>query len=146
MRRGKVRSVPGGPNDSLGTPEDHLRRVRGLGPIALDPCSNEDAIARVRASRAICLPNDGLCVPWSELTTLGDLIWVNPPYSAPRPRVDRAVEAAASGRPTLMLLKLDPTTKWAHRLYEYGVGFECRPLRRISFTGGAHRTGMIASW
>lgn len=146
MRKSEPRSVPGGAHDSLGTPEDHLRRVRSIAPIALDPCSNREAIARVRASRAICLPDDGIARAWSELTEVGDLIWVNPPYSSPRPWVDRAIDAAESGRPVLMLLKLDPTTKWAHRVYEHGSGYECRPLRRISFIGGAHRTGMFASW
>ncbi len=99
-----------------------------LGPVDLDPCSNERS--HIRARRMLQLepvdltippmpPSldevmaferrtrtqqaDGLAAPW-----VGS-VFVNPPYSAVGPW---AARLAAHDGPWIALLKLDPTTRW----------------------------------
>lgn len=61
--------------DTWNTPPEVLDRVRKLGPIGLDPCSNPTSI--VNAIREIRLPEDGLTAHW----TGHGLVFCNPPYS-----------------------------------------------------------------
>lgn len=55
----------------------------GIGTFGIDPATNVHSI--VPAAAKIMLPEDGLAALWA-----GDL-WCNPPYSRPRPWVDRCV-------------------------------------------------------
>ncbi len=58
------------------TPECVLERLRELGPIALDPCSNDSSIVGAREEWRIERGEDGLARPWHDV----GLVYVNPPY------------------------------------------------------------------
>ena len=79
-------------SDEWHTPDDVLdfaRHVLG-GPIDLDPCSHPAAQQRVQARLAVALPDDGLARDlWAGR------VWLNPPYSNPRPWVERLLHFAA---------------------------------------------------
>lgn len=62
-------------SDDWCTPREVIDRVLCVGPIALDPCSNEQSI--VPAEQRICLPQNGLTAPWR----VDGIVYVNPPYS-----------------------------------------------------------------
>ena len=94
-------------NDDLGTPAwvlDIVRRI--VGQIELDPCSNPWAQSLVRAESAISKHEgmDGL-FRWSTIASRN--VWLNPPYSNPKPWALRAVEAADDGLEVFALVKLD---------------------------------------
>jgi hypothetical protein len=98
-------------SDDWCTPEEVLALVYQLGDIALDPCSNP--WSRVKARQRISRPDNGLAVDWLKLTESGDLIWVNPPFSSPRPWVEACARAGAYDRRVLLLAPV-ATTQWAH--------------------------------
>lgn len=54
-----------------------------------------------------------------ELLDIGTprVIWMNPPYSNPKPFVDWAIEARKAGHQVVLLLKCDPSTKVFTKLY-----------------------------
>ena len=60
---------------------------------------------------------DGLVIDW------GSRAYVNPPYSDPLPWVLKAIEEKSKGCSVVMLLKLDPTTRWYRALVESGAHF-----------------------
>ena len=70
---------------------------------------------------------DGLTIKWP-----GKRIFINPPYSNPRPWVERAISEARSGKTVVMLLKHDSSTRWFARLHEAGAVF-LTFVGRISF-------------
>ena len=72
---------------------------------------------------------DGLKIDWAA-----DRIFVNPPYSNPRPWVEKAIEAARAGKTVAMLLKHDTSTRWYSRLHEAGAHF-LAIIGRLAFTG-----------
>jgi hypothetical protein len=117
--------------DDWNTPPEVLARVRRVGPIMLDPCSNEHSV--VRAAINVMLPNpawdaaplknmntdalliaDGLEVDWLEASD-GDLVFVNPPYGRALVKwtVKMAYEAAR-GCAILALIPMRTDTKWFH--------------------------------
>jgi len=131
-------------NDSLCTPPWILDLVRSMGPIALDPCSNPWSTVGALESWSLHNGDDGLAQPWGPVANVDGSIFVNPPYSKPLPWCERAVEARASGAEIFMLLKHDPSTKWS-ALLRSNTDARCDFHRRITFVGGAHKSGMMAS-
>lgn len=89
-----------------------------IGPVDLDPCSNE--YSTVRATSKVQLPYNGLADKYWR-TTPGQRIFINPPYSDVGPWVARAAEAVRAGASVWLLLKLEPTTKWAAALDAIGT-------------------------
>jgi len=57
---------------------------------------------------------DGLKTDWESPA------FVNPPYSKPLPWVKKAVKEAKKGISVVMLLRVDPSTKWYKLLMEHG--------------------------
>jgi len=53
---------------------------------------------------------DGLKREWGLRT------FVNPPYSKPRPWIEKAIEESEKGKLIVMLLRGDTSTKWFHDL------------------------------
>ena len=49
--------------------------------------------------------------------------FVNPPYSNSEPWVDKAINEAKLGKRVIMLLKVDPSTRWWLKLVEAGAHF-----------------------
>ena len=76
-----------------------------------------------------CLPGktDGLEREWQDPT------YCNPPYSNPRPWVEKAIATAAKGRRVVMLLKHDSSTEWWRLLHEAGAMF-CPIIGRLKFS------------
>ena len=58
---------------------------------------------------------DGLSISWKDKT------YVNPPYSNPKPWVEKAIEENKQGKTVVMLLKFDSTTKWFKLLAEHNA-------------------------
>ena len=74
-------------NDEWWTPAEVIEPVRAaLGEIDLDPCTHPDAQRVIRAANYYARPDDGLTLPWSGR------VWLNPPYSKPRPWVYRLLQ------------------------------------------------------
>lgn len=55
---------------------------------------------------------DGLSTQWKELN------FVNPPYSNPLKWVEKAINEALIGNHSILLLRVDPSTKWYKMLME----------------------------
>tara|TARA_B100001964_G_scaffold138301_1_gene152555 strand:+ start:226 stop:576 length:351 start_codon:yes stop_codon:yes gene_type:complete len=71
---------------------------------------------------------NGLEEVWKDKT------YVNPPYSDPTKWIDKAIEENKKGKTIVMLLKVDPSTKWYRRIIE-GDGEILFFNRRIKFNG-----------
>lgn len=96
--------------DSWNTPKEVLDRVRELGEIDLDPCSNEDSIVGATAQY---VGSGGLDIDWTD--DMGDgLAYVNPPYGREIGRwVQRcALFGTTYAREVVALLPARPDTKW----------------------------------
>ena len=78
-----------------------------------------------------CLPdrNDGLTREW------GDPTYCNPPYSNPKPWVEKAIAESIKGRRVIMLLKHDSSTEWWRLLHEAGAIF-CPIIGRLNYSDG----------
>lgn len=70
----------------------------------------------------------GLTCEW-----VGDRVYVNPPYSNPKPWVERAIrECRQNGKTVALLLKHDSSTEWWRLLHEAGAHFFAA-LDRLKF-------------
>lgn len=85
--------------------------VRGFeaefGPFALDPASEPHT---AKAPSFYTVKDDGLARLWFGR------VWLNPPYSKPRPWLERAYEATSTGEADLVvaLLPASVDTGWFH--------------------------------
>jgi hypothetical protein len=78
-------------------PADIIERMRYVfdGPIALDPASNIEAQAVIRAERYYTIHDDGLARDWAARS-----LWLNPPFSVPKLGADGAPAVnAKTGKP-----------------------------------------------
>lgn len=144
-------------NDHWCTPPELLARVRAVGPIALDPCGNDhdvveasvcilpapavDGDTRRNATAMFC---DGLAVDWSGLGDDG-VVFVNPPYSDPRPWVEKAVAEADRA---VLLLPGATDARWFHALLDCERATVAFSVGRFSFLkegkrGRANRQGSV---
>ena len=60
---------------------------------------------------------DGLAMEW------GEVFFMNPPYSNPLPWVQKAIEETKKGKSGVLLLKVDPSTRWYKMLVENDAHF-----------------------
>ncbi len=133
--------------NDLGTPKDVLQVVKALGPIALDPCSNQWAKPIVGAVVELDVDRgeDGLAADWLAISR-GGLVYVNPPYG--HGHMDRWVakvrREAACGVEIVMLVKGDHSTDWWEALRERCDAI-CYWRKRIAFEGGPHGSGNFPS-
>lgn len=119
-----------------------------LPPVDLDPCSNHNSTVRARCRLSLARGQDGLACPWHQIDFVSGVdqgagvisvasvrtTFVNPPYSNVMPWVRRAGEFLAAGGECLMLVKLDPTTRWWAAAIDTGA--YAYPFRkRIRFAG-----------
>lgn len=119
-------------SDELYTPFEFLQSVYYcLGEIDLDPCSNSLEEPNVKARSHYTKAIDGLAFQriWAGK------IFMNPPYSAPKPWVERLLEEHAVGEveEAICLLPVDPSTAWWQALCDHPV---CLISRRLQFVGG----------
>lgn len=137
-------------NDDLCTPPWIVEEVNKIHRIAFDPCSNE--WSRVGADRAcdIRLGQDGLAADWFEECARAPLdrgqrgaIFVNPPYSRPLPWA-RKIAVNGTSMPIFALVKCAPSTRWWDTIRGVASA-RCDFDARITFIGGAHKSGMMDS-
>lgn len=120
--------------DAWGTPPEWIELARTvIGPIDLDPASNERAQMLVRAKRYYSKENSGLKQPWHA-----DSLWLNPPYSPElvgefAGRWCDVVEAGQVGA-ALMLVNNATETVWFQRSLRSATSV-CFPSKRIAFIG-----------
>ena len=126
------------------TPACVLDRVRQVGPIALDPCSNDASI--VAAHRSIKLPQSGLAADWGTLAYDG-LVFVNPPYG--RGELAKWMDkcAAEAGRlhltdiEVIALVPASTGARWFHEALAYASALVLWGPGRISFGNGPPGNG-----
>ena len=137
------KSLMSSKRDSWNTPECVLELVRKLGPIALDPCSNEDSI--VAANRKH--DRDGLDANWFTPVAEG-LIYVNPPYG--RDIGEWVNHCAAYGDASCEIVALLPArtdTKWfAHVWTASALCFWRGRLRFLGAPSSAPFPSVVAYW
>lgn len=100
--------------DSRFTPMDFMAHIYdAFGPIDLDPCGHE--ISPVIAQRRIllCEGGDGLAEPW-----IGNLVYVNPPYSALLVWLRRAHDQWMVGntKTVVCLVPVRTDSAWFHQV------------------------------
>lgn len=111
------------------TPRNVLDVIAKMGPIALDPCSNQHSI--VDAPTAFC-GDDGLSISWTFVAG-GGLIYVNPPYNQARAFVQKCVYEASQGAEIILLTASRTDTKWAHLIFATAKAVCLWGPGRISF-------------
>ena len=108
-------------NDLWRTPPEVVGFIeRKFGEIQLDLCASESG--RV-CDFCIDSEEDFLDDKWilRELVNMGDLCWMNPPYSNPLPFVKQAIKWSKAGYAVAGILNNDPSTKWYVELAEHAA-------------------------
>lgn len=103
--------------DDWYTPEEVTEFVyEVLGEIWLDPCSSDEANQHIGAKRYWTIEDDALTKLWEA-----DTVFMNPPYSKPKPFIKRFELAYSMGDigSGIMLLKGDPSTTWWDIVRQY---------------------------
>jgi len=82
---------------------------------------------------------NGLTVTWLSPA------FVNPPYSKPLDWVKKAIEESKKGCKVVMLLRVDPSTRWYKLLMEYGchVAFFNERLKFNDVKGSSNFASML---
>jgi len=80
-----------------------------------DPCPLNDKYKQMTITGDVV---DGLLIEWPNRT------FVNPPYSNPKPWVEKAISVnSKEGSTVALLLKHDSSTEWFRLLHEAGANF-----------------------
>jgi phage N-6-adenine-methyltransferase len=118
-----------GSGDEWYTREEEIKLVRMvLGEIDLDPASCQAANEIVKAKTFYTKEENGLDKPlWGK-------VFCNPPYSKPRPFIDKIVESYQSGEieSAILLVNSSTDTDWFHFAFE-NAKLTCFTDGRISF-------------
>lgn len=128
-------------DETWNTPADFLDVVRrALGPIALDPCSNEGSIVAARVEWRLERDGDSLGRPWTIGHLLGRRgpqggpIFVNPPYGRELPLWAQKIDdEARRGAEIVTLVPARTETQWFDLLRERGDAICLRG--RLTFLG-----------
>jgi hypothetical protein len=98
--------------DSWCTPPEVLRRVRLLGEIGLDPCSNPQSEVGAHIEWSRENGEDGLSQPWTDY----GLVFVNPPYGGKTSLTwtKKIADEARAGVEIVALLPARTDTRWFH--------------------------------
>lgn len=117
------------------TPEVVLERVRRVGPIMLDPCSNGRSIVRAKTEwRGPPHGPDGLAEPWAG----HGLVYCNPPYGRGIGQwVAKCALEALDGAEVIALVPARPDTAWWHEAVVLHAAAICFWRGRLSFLGAA---------
>lgn len=120
--------------DEYGTPRWLIRKLTSVVSFDLDPAAGAEPvqIADTRYTKK----DDGLRQDWDKPGI--NSIWLNPPYSDPKPFLKRLDEAVNHGSVTwgLALTKSDTSTGWFHSHITSATA-TCFLDDRLSFVGGA---------
>lgn len=129
-------------SDEWSTPINVFDRIAQVyGPFDLDACCREET---AKAQLYYTKEHDGLEREWHGR------VWVNPPYSDPRPWIKKAVESVRQGdaQRVVMLLPAATDTSWFHDLVlpHADVVFVKGRIRFIGWQGtpiGSPKAGSI---
>jgi len=95
-------------SDEWATPPEFVAQLEAeFGAFDLDPCAREET---AKAPLYYAIEDDGLRQPWEGH------VFVNPPYSAPGPWVEKAIQEAGGGATILLLLPAATDVGWFHEL------------------------------
>lgn len=132
-------TLPDAPPDTTGDEAYTDPRIvtaarAALGQIDLDPASCAEAQRVVQAARWYGLDHpdpagrDGLTSPWAGR------VWLNPPFSAPMPWVERLIAAYQAGAvpAAVLLVRGDPSTAYSQKLRGVAAA-SCWPSPRLQF-------------
>lgn len=100
-----------------------------LGPVWLDPCSNEFSTVRAKMTFRLDRGQDGIALARLVPRNPPGLVWINPPYS--RGMVLAFVRAYRHTR-FAFLVRHDTSTEWFAELYN-ATRYVLQPLRRVNF-------------
>jgi hypothetical protein len=128
--------------DNWQTPEWIFDLVREVGPIGLDPCTNDANPANAdRFLTPDSLP-DGLIADWLELSA-DQIVWCNPPYgrSIIGSWIGKILVEVGRGCEVIALTRGDTSTEWARAMFAK-ARLVCFPPR-IRFRGA---TGSPNFW
>jgi len=131
------------------TPEEVLRRVRDVSPIALDPCTTVDNPCG--ATWFYTVKEDGLYRSWRRRRQAAAqwsgtdhpaehewLVYMNPPYGRELPRwIAKAIAEAAQGAEIIALVPSRTDTRWWKLCVESAAAIR-HWHGRITFRGAAH--------
>lgn len=117
----------GAPKDEWGTPWPLFRDLDNEFRFTLDVCASEE---NRKVARFIPPELDGLRQPWH---LLGDVCWMNPPYSEIAPWMGKAADEALCGATVVALIPNATETLW-FGTNVWGRAAELRFLtRRVQF-------------
>lgn len=117
-------------SDEWYTPIEFIEAAREvMGGISLDPASSHEAQNVIGATVYYTLEDDGLEQEW-----VGRNVWLNPPYSAPRPWVEKLIESLEAGsvESAILLVNTANSPQWARPLW-HGPYVVCLLDRRVRF-------------
>lgn len=121
--------------DDWYTPQKYIDAARRvLGAIDLDPASSQKAQRIVQAARYFTIADDGLAHPWQARS-----LWLNPPYSAPGPWVEKLIGEHEAGHvgAAILLVYVATDTSWFQGLWNYPI---CFVRGRIQFNNRRGRS------
>ena len=97
--------------DTYETPIDLFKNLDAEFRFGFDVCAGH---LTAKCPEYWTVEDDALTKDWAKDTNniFGHYLWCNPPYSKIRPWVDKAIEAQANGKGTVMLAFCDPSSKW----------------------------------
>lgn len=113
--------------------------TRAIGPVWMDPCSNERSTVDARMTFQLARGQDALVLARYVPRRPPGLVFINPPYS--RGQVIRFVRAFVHTR-FMFLLRHDVSTMWFRELYA-ATSVILQPWQRVNFIappGLAHKT------
>jgi len=122
--------------DDWCTPEDVLTRVRFVGDIGLDPCSNDESI--VGASFDFGFHDDGLNRNWAANVRRRQLVYVNPPYGREIGHwMRKCADEAQAGADIIALVPARTDTVWFRVCWDTAASI-CFWRGRLTFLGAPH--------
>jgi len=128
--------------DASYTPRELAEAVAAaLGGVDLDPCSHPDAPMWGIAERSIAQPEDGLSADWGDLS-MGNTLWLQPPYSEPSPWSAKLIEAFEAGevrRALVMVMATSMGTPWFTALVERASSVGALRRRVDHIPGGGQK-------
>ena len=128
-------------NDLWATPPEVFNALDMEFGFGFDVCAEPET---AKCFNFWTIDDDALSKNWSGCIGLrgsllgGNWIWCNPPYSNISPWVEKAIEAQAAGRGTVMLVMCDPSVKWFARAQAFASETRFITNGRLAF----HRNGV----
>jgi len=126
-----IRTLHRGSTDDWNTPADFVARVKDVGRIALDPCSNLHSVVKADEN----LLSGGIEKYWGEVKgkKRGGIVFVNPPYSDARIWAHKISQEARMGIQIVALMPCRTDTRHFHLLAGLADAL-CFVRGRIFFT------------